>query len=176
VIHRKGLLYTGIVSITFHLPSWTKLFVRYGNNLHKGQLNKFALKLNIFSVRISLFIVWQSVDNDAMIRFHEWEREELCNYSNLYRIVSSLSEDLCISGNLLESLSPCLNHIPPTNTCGHNLKIEMSVLHYSCSSQNIISRVASIRNTLPQSVLQATSSASFRRLVSQYLKTHSLKD
>jgi len=93
------------------------------------------------------------------------------------RLVTDLSTvHSLISGNLLGWLSPYLNHIPPTNTHGHNLTIEMPALHYSRSSQNIISWVASICNTLPQSVLHPTSSASFRRNVSHYLKTHSLMD
>jgi len=93
------------------------------------------------------------------------------------RLVTDLSTvHSSISGNIIGSLSPYLNHIPPSNTRGHNLKLEMPVLHYFRSSQNIISKVASIWNTLPQSVLKATSSASFRRLVSHYLKTHSLMD
>jgi len=59
------------------------------------------------------------------------------------RLVTDLSTvHSLISVNLLGSLFPYLNHIPPTNTRGRNLKVQMPALHYSRFSQNIVSRVA----------------------------------
>ena len=86
------------------------------------------------------------------------------------RIVSDLATlHSLVSGNLLLSLTPHMNHTPPSITRGHNLKIDIPTMRYVSSKQNFISRTASYWNSLPLSVLSATSNSSFRHRITKSL-------
>jgi len=75
-----------------------------------------------------------------------------------------------ISGRSLFTLTPHLNHIPPSITRGHNLKIDIPLLKYSQSKQNFLSRTAPCWNTLPFLALSSSTSVSFHCHLSRYLK------
>jgi len=56
-------------------------------------------------------------------------------------------------GKITASLSPHLEYIPPSITCGHHLKIKKPSLKYLKNSHNFITRTAAKWNTFPESVL-----------------------
>ncbi len=74
-----------------------------------------------------------------------------------------------VTGGLDAILTPYLDHILPSITRGHNLKICLPLLRYVHSGQNIISRTVVSWNSLPQYVLNSTNRAAFRKSVSKYL-------
>jgi len=75
-----------------------------------------------------------------------------------------------VSGAHSISLSPYFQHIPPSITRGHNLKLELPFTKFTPAKQNFLSRSVPIWNSLPISILACNSKSAFHKKLSAHLK------
>ncbi len=99
-------------------------------------------------------------------------RLEILNLDSLQkrRQVADLSLAFAIiNGSTNTSLLPYLSFYNPSVTRGHNLKIIRPLFNLASSNQNFISRICSVWNKLPLSILEARSKLSFKKKLSLFL-------
>ena len=89
---------------------------------------------------------------------------------NQRRLVTDLSTlSSLVSTRIDLPLLPRLIFLPPSSTRGHNLRILIPLNHYSSHDQNFISRTASIWNSLPPSIISASSTRILRHRLSEFI-------
>ena len=73
-----------------------------------------------------------------------------------------------INGSTNTSLYPYLTFAPPSVTRGHDLQIIRPLFKLATSNQNLISRISSTWNKLPDSILSSQSKLSFKKKLSNF--------